>query len=59
MLRAEIKAETDNVKREVNKTLSANSFTIETGAFRKQEELKETLFAEVKRPAQFLHYENT
>lgn len=45
---AEIKAETGHVHREVNKALSAEQITLKRDWSRKQEELKEALFAEVK-----------
>ena len=45
---AEIKAETGHVHREVNKTLSAEQITLKRDWSRKQEELKEALFSEVK-----------
>ena len=49
---AEIKAETGHVRREVNKALSAEQITLRRDLSRKQEELKETLFAEVKTKVQ-------
>lgn len=48
---AEIKAETGHVRREVNKALSAELITLKRDWSRKQEELKETLFAEVEAKA--------
>ena len=45
---AEIKAETEHVRREVNKALSAEQITLKRDWSRKQEELKEALFSEVK-----------
>lgn len=45
---AEIKAETGHVHREVNKALSAEQITLKRDWSRKQGELKEALFAEVK-----------
>ena len=50
--KAEIKAETGHVRREVNKALSAEQITLRRDLSRKQEELKETLFAEVKTKVQ-------
>ena len=49
---AEIKAETGHVRREVNKALSAEQITLRRDLSRKQEDLKETLFAEVKTQVQ-------
>ena len=49
---AEVKAETEHVRREVNKALSAEQITLRRDLSRKQEELKETLFAEVKTKVQ-------
>ena len=49
---AEIKAETGHVRREVNKALSAEQITLRRDLSRKQEELKETLFTEVKTKVQ-------
>ena len=49
---AEIKAETGHVRREVNKALSAEQITLRRDLSRKQEDLKETLFAEVKTKVQ-------
>ena len=40
------------VRREINKALSAEQITLKRGWSRKQEELKEALFAEVKQKAQ-------
>lgn len=45
---AEIKAETESARREVNKALSTEQLTIKRDWTRKQNELKEKLFAEVK-----------
>ena len=45
---AQIKAETANARREINKTLSAEQLTIKRDWTRKQNELKEKLFSEVK-----------
>ena len=45
---AEIKAETGHVRREVNKALSAEQITLRRDLSRKQEELKEKLFADVR-----------
>ena len=44
---AEIKAETEHVRREVNKALSAEQITLKRDWSKKQEELKEALFGEV------------
>lgn len=44
---ADIKAETGHIRREVNKALSAELITLKRDWSRKQEELKESLFAEV------------
>lgn len=44
---AEVKAETEHVRREVNKALSAEQITLKRDWFKKQEELKEALFGEV------------
>ena len=49
---AEVKAEAEHVRREINKALSAEQITLKRGWSRKQEELKEALFAEVKQKAQ-------
>ena len=49
---AEVKAETEHVRREVNKALSAEQITLKRDWSKKQEELKETLFAEVKTKVQ-------
>ena len=46
---AEIKAEADHVRREVNKALSAEQITLKRDWSQKQEELKESLFAEVRK----------
>lgn len=43
----EIKAETEHVRREVNKALSAEQITLKRDWSKKQEELKEALFGEV------------
>lgn len=45
---AEIKAETENAKREVNKALSTQQITMKRNWTKKQNELKDSLFAEVK-----------
>ena len=45
---AEVKAETEHVRREVNKALSSEQITLKRNWSLKQNELKETLFAEVK-----------
>lgn len=45
---AQIKAETENARREVNKALSAQQLTIKRDWTKKQNELKEKLFVEVK-----------
>ena len=45
---AQIKAETANARREVNKALSAGQLTIKRDWTKKQNELKEKLFSEVK-----------
>ena len=45
---AEVKAETEHVRREVNKALSAEQLTIKRDWTKKQNELKEKLFSEVK-----------
>ena len=45
---AQIKAETANARREVNKALSAEQLTIKRDWNKKQNELKEKLFSEVK-----------
>lgn len=44
---AEVKAETEHVRREVNKALSAEQITLKRDWSKKQEELKEALFGEV------------
>ena len=44
----QIKAETANARREINKALSAEQLTIKRDWTKKQNELKEKLFAEVK-----------
>lgn len=44
---AEVKAETEHVRREVNKALSAEQITLKRDCSKKQEELKEALFGEV------------
>lgn len=44
----DIKAETENVRREVNKALSTEQLTLKRGWTKKQNDLKEKLFAEVK-----------
>ena len=45
---AEVKAEAEHVRREVNKALSAEQISLKRDWSIKQNELKETLFAEVK-----------
>lgn len=45
---ADIKAETGHIRREVNKALSAELITLKRDWSRKQEELKESLFTEVR-----------
>ena len=45
---AQIKAETANARREVNKALSAEQLTLKRDWTKKQNELKEKLFSEVK-----------
>lgn len=45
---AEVKAEAENARREVNKALSAEQLTIKRNWTKKQNELKEALFLEVK-----------
>lgn len=45
---AQIKAETANAKREINKALSAEQLTIKRDWTKKQNELKEKIFSEVK-----------
>ena len=47
-VQAQIKAETANARREVNKALSAEQLTIKRDWTKKQNELKEKLFSEVK-----------
>lgn len=54
---AQIKAETANARREVNKALSAEQLTIKRDWTKKQNELKEKLFAEVK--TQLENFRNT
>ena len=49
---AEVKAETEHVRREVNKALSSEQITLKRNWPLKQNELKETLFAEVKNRVQ-------
>ena len=49
---AEVKAETEHVRREVNKALSSEQITLKRNWSLKQNELKETLFAEVKNRVQ-------
>lgn len=46
---AEVKAEAEHVRREINKALSAEQITLKRDWSRKQEELKEILFAEVRK----------
>lgn len=50
--KVQIKAETENVRREVNKALSAEQLTIKRDWNKKQNELKEKLFSEVKQHLQ-------
>ena len=45
---AEVKAEAEHVRREINKALAAEQITLKRGWSKKQEELKETLFVEVQ-----------
>ena len=45
---AEVKAESENARREVNKALSAQQLTIKRNWTKKQNELKDRLFAEVQ-----------
>ena len=49
---AEVKAETEHVRREVKKALSSEQITLKRNWSLKQNELKETLFAEVKNRVQ-------
>ena len=49
---AEIKAETEHVRREVNKALSAEQITLKRDWSKKQEELKEALFGEIRQKVQ-------
>ena len=53
----QIKAETANARREINKALSAEQLTIKRDRTKKQNELKEKLFAEVK--TQLENFRNT
>lgn len=53
----QIKAETANARREINKALSAEQLTIKRDWIKKQNELKEKLFAEVK--TQLENFRNT
>ena len=53
---AEIKAETGHVRRKSTKALSAEQITLRRDLSRKQEELKETLFAEVKTKVQQVYH---
>ena len=53
----QIKAETANARREINKALSAERLTIKRDWTKKQNELKEKLFAEVK--TQMENFRNT
>ena len=48
---AQIKAETEHVRREVNKALSAEQINLKRDWSKKQEELKQKLFTEVKEKA--------
>lgn len=50
--RQKSKAETEHVRREVNKALSSEQITLKRNWSLKQNELKETLFAEVKNRVQ-------
>lgn len=45
---AQIKAEAEHVRREVNKALSAEQISLKRSCSQKQEEIKQKLFAEVK-----------
>ena len=45
---AQVKAEAEHVRREVNKALSAEQITLKRNWSQKQEEMKQKLFAEVK-----------
>lgn len=49
---AEIKAEADHVRREINKALSAEQITLKREWSKKQEELKENLFSLVQKKAE-------
>lgn len=49
---AEIKAEADHVRREINKALSAEQITLKREWSKKQEELKENLFSLVRKKAE-------
>lgn len=51
---AEVKAETEHVRREVNKALSAEQITLKRDWSKKQEELKEALFGEVSTKSETL-----
>ena len=53
----QIKAETSNARREINKALSAEQLTIKRDWTKKQNELKEKLFAEIK--TQLENFRNT
>ena len=53
----QIKAETANARREINKALSAEQLTIKRDWTKKQNELKEKLFAEIK--TQLENFRNT
>ncbi len=53
----QIKAETANARREINKALSAEQLTIKRDWTKKQNELKEKLFAEIK--TQMENFRNT
>ena len=55
--KVQIKAETANARREINKALSAEQLTIKRDWTKKQNELKEKLFAEVK--TQMENFRNT
>ena len=55
--KVQIKAETANARREINKALSAEQLTIKRDWTKKQNELKEKLFAEVK--TQLENFRNT
>lgn len=53
---AEIKAEADHVRREINKALAAEQITLKRHWSRKQEELKDNLFSAVRKKVDaFMH----